>query len=504
MMTASPRSPTRPLSWPQPSVAAQWPTPCVAANDLPELAVGARALYEVLMDANGEPEGELRLRAQAFLERWRTEVRTAPSDLPEGPAGLASWLQANLAGTGDRYKAYLAERKTGAPRRYFSTRAHALHFLRAVAPTKLVDGSWLYGLMKDSANPQLSDLLFTYIEELGDGDADKNHVLLYRRLLDAQGIVDWADQPDAHYVQGALQLALAACADDFLPEVIGFNLGYEQLPLHLLITAYELDQLGIDPTYFQLHVTVDNAAGGHAQRALRAAATAWPSLADRDAFWARLEDGYRLSSAGWGTVDAIQSYDAQTELVRVLDQRAREGKAAHSDYCRLEGKTVNEWLGSPGSTAAFVQALQRKGWLTRNSDPAASRFWQLLQGDAAEMFGVFGDYELQLIYDWIRGDAATDGAAFVRGAGPASAPVPPRSFRQVRRLTQKAPPVALADLAADVPLDPDLQVLRAALADDDRHARGVLLRRLLGPAFHWRPAGLEATRLVSNMMRATN
>jgi hypothetical protein len=59
-------------------------------------------------------------------------------------------------------------------------------------------------------------------------------------------------------------------AEKFLPEVIGFNLGYEQLPLHLLITAYELKELHIDPYYFTLHITVDNADSGHAKQAVDA------------------------------------------------------------------------------------------------------------------------------------------------------------------------------------------------------------------------------------------
>ena len=71
-------------------------------------------------------------------------------------------------------------------------------------------------------------------------------------------------------MQGLIQLALAYNSDQFLPELIGYNLGYEQLPLHLLITAYELNELGIDPYYFTLHVTVDNADSGHARKAWEA------------------------------------------------------------------------------------------------------------------------------------------------------------------------------------------------------------------------------------------
>jgi hypothetical protein len=436
------------------------------------------------------------------VERWRRVGRDEACDLPDSPDALLQWQQGNLDRTGEAYQRYLAERKGGAPRRYFHSRAHALYFLRAVAPTKLVDGAWLYGLLPDSANPHFSDLLFTYVEELGDGDPGRNHVLLYRRLIEALGIVDWCEQPDDSYVQGALQLALAACTDALLPEVIGFNLGYEQLPLHLLITSYELDELGIDPTYFTLHVTVDNAAGGHAQRALRAAIANVPALADDGSFWSRVTDGYRLSNAGMGTTDAIAAFDIQRELVRVMDGRAAEGSAAHSDYCRIEGRTVNAWLQSPDGVAGFLAALERKGWLRRGDDPARSRFWKLLQGPGASMFGVFGDYEQQVIYDWIRGDAAADGAPFVRETDPAAAPAAPRAFRHVRRTAQAGPALGLADLAeADAGLDPDLTELRQVLATGDAKEQGAVLRRLLGPALHWAPAGLEATRHVSRMLR---
>src|SRR5690606_7716246 len=117
-------------------------------------------------------------------------------------------------------------------RQYFTSRAHALYFLRNVAPTKLVDGAWLYGLCAYSDNARLSDLITTYVEELGEGQADKNHVKLYRELL-AKHTLDADDGlPDTFYQQGLVQLALGWNAQDFLPEIVGFNLGYEQLPLH--------------------------------------------------------------------------------------------------------------------------------------------------------------------------------------------------------------------------------------------------------------------------------
>jgi hypothetical protein len=466
----------------------------------------ARILYERLLAANAKPDAFLKETARTFIEKHREESRLGDDDALVDPGQLKGQLQADMKRTGARYQEYLVGRKAGGPRQYFTTRSHALHFLRAVAPTKLVDGVWLYGLLRDASNPHFSDLFFTYIEELGDGDPDKNHVLIYRRLLDSLGIVDWPEQPAAHYAQGALQLALASCTDAMLPEIIGFNLGYEQLPLHLLITSYELDELGIDSTYFSLHVTVDNAMGGHAHRALRAATEAMPAIADPNEYWRRVQDGYRLSMAGWGTTDAIRSFDARAELVRVIENRALEGQSSHSDYCRIEGKTVNEWLSIPGGASEFIDALERKGWLQRGSGPSKSRFWNLLQGEAASMFGVFGDYEMQVIYDWIRGDAASDGAAFTRGDVSAAAPRPARPFRHSRRLASAATSLDLADLAAADPgLDPDVIKLRDSMKSiTDRKERGRLLDALLGPAFHWTPAGLEATRHVSSAMRAVS
>ncbi len=57
--------------------------------------------------------------------------------------------------------------------------------------------------------------------------------------------------PDEYYHQSAIQLALAYAPSDFIPEIAGFNFGYERLPLHLLITNYELKGLGIDSKYFR-------------------------------------------------------------------------------------------------------------------------------------------------------------------------------------------------------------------------------------------------------------
>jgi hypothetical protein len=210
--------------------------------------------------------------------------------------------------------------------------------------------------------------------------------------------------PDDRYIQGALQLALGHLGEEFLPEVIGYNLGYEQLPLHLLITAFELNELGIDPYYFTLHVTIDNASSGHAKKAVETVNQFLASAPDADEFLTRLRNGYKLNDLGAGTAAVIDSFDLEQEVVAMLENKRSFGQHMHSDYCRLEGRTVNEWLSEPGQSREFLAVLENKGWIKRDQDPNLSRFWQLIEGPGAVMFGVFNGYEKQLICDWIAGD----------------------------------------------------------------------------------------------------
>jgi hypothetical protein len=457
-------------------------------QDTPGLArtTGYKALYQQL--ANREPDAGQRAAAAEFLRAKLADLEAADSGLPASPDDLCAWMEGNARRVHESYAAYLAERKAGGPRRFFTSRAHALFVLRSVAPTKLVDGAWLYGLLAHWQSPRLADLVRTYVEELGEGAMDKNHVVLYRNLLASHALDPLDDLPDALYEQGLVQLALGWNAQEFLPEVVGFNLGYEQLPLHLLVTAYELNELGIDPYYFTLHVTVDNADTGHARRACQAVLDLLPRMEDGGAFWRRVHAGCKLADAGLGTADIVGNFHIGHEALRILAQKARAGNGAHSDYCRVAGRSVNEWLRDPREIGDFVAALEQAGWIRFGQPAENSRFWSLLQGERAEMFGVFSSYELQVLHDWIRGPASADGRAYTE-APPSGTPKRRATFRALAR---NARPIAPAEGAT---LDPDLDLLREQLRDADAAERNALLVRAMSPAQHWTPAGLEATRL---------
>lgn len=415
------------------------------------------SIYHVALNCEVDAHTDL---LKDFLHRQLDAVRDLPCPLPDDVALWPDWMAENAREVADEYALYLQGRHAGEPRRFFGNKAHALYFLQRVAPAKLVDGAWLYSAVKHPTDWRYHGLIRTYLEELGDGDPALNHVVLYRNLLASHDCVASHQLDDELYLQGALQLTLGHLGDDFLPEVIGYNLGYEQLPLHLLISAFELNELGIDPYYFTLHVTIDNASTGHARKAVEAVSAFLAGAGDPDGFLARLRRGYMLNELGKGSTSVIQSFDLEQELVGMLERKRSFGQHMHSDYCRLEGKTVNEWLAAPGQIRGFLAALEERGWIKRYEDPEQSRFWQLVDGPGAAMFGVFNGYEKQLLRDWIAGDS------------PSANP-----FRAQFRRTQPVRAMVDEPSGENLPLDE--------------------LVGKLSPALHPGPEGLQATRLYA-------
>ncbi|AVR70832.1 MULTISPECIES: iron-containing redox enzyme family protein [Pseudomonas aeruginosa group] len=450
------------------------PLPATTANPSPRV----RELYHALLEA---PQDHLDA-AGVFLDQQLGLAATRDDDLPEHPEAWPAWLEAGARRTAEAHVEYLKARRRGEGRRYFRVPSQAMHFIRSVAPTKLVDGAWLYGLLPHHADERLRPLLQTFLEELGDGVPARNHVLLYRRLLASIGSEEAEGLSDLHYLQGTQQLALGHLAADYLPEVIGYNLGYEQPPLHLLITTHELRELGLDPYYFQLHVTIDNAASGHARKALRALFDNLPQLGGREAFLERVRNGYRLNDVGLSSTQIIDGFDLEEELQAMLERKRVYAAGMHSDRCRIGGRTVNQWLAVPGRIPAFLACLQEEGWIRRNADPRGSRFWALVDGDRAAMFGVFSVYERQLLHDWIAGDWQA----------------PPRAADTV--------PAALAEPALPVggEVEAEQVALRRELLRLTPEQGVARLLQLMAPHLHHRPAGLLATRLFSQRWRAAH
>ena len=441
--------------------------------------------------------------SRSFLADKLHEAEAVDAGFPAAMGSLPHMLREAHAQTALAYRQYLDERQAGGPRRFFSSRSHAMHFLRTVAPTKLVDGAWLFGLLQCWQDPRLAPLIRSYLEELGCGVAPQNHVLLYKNLLVRYGCDNWQDGPDAHFTQGAVQLALAYHADEFLPELIGFNLGYEQLPLHLPISAYELNELDIDPYYFSLHVTIDNPSTGHARKALQSVLDCVPRIGDAAEFQRRVANGCQLNMVGMGTHEAIAAFDLDQEVLRVINDKAKVGAHLHSDYCRVGGRPLSDWLTSPAETADLLTALQAAGWIRRGQSAEHSRFWHLLTDEQAPMFGVFDGYEQQLLCDWIQAGAASPAPSLAtnrfrrRPAAADAAPAPsvlPSGATVEQLIAHHASSMARPGQCAEV------QALFDQLAGAHTKTRAfAMLGGLLSPANHPTPAGLAATRLFADL-----
>ena len=126
---------------------------------------------------------------------------------------------------------------------------------------RLADGASLYGVVERWDDVDFQPMIASYLEQLGHGVPDRNRYLLYRDLLasaagGAGGAADTATGtvaagvPLAAYRSAALEMSLAHNGDDFLPELIGYNLGRQQPSAELLVARHELTELGLQADAF--------------------------------------------------------------------------------------------------------------------------------------------------------------------------------------------------------------------------------------------------------------
>ncbi|NAS10318.1 iron-containing redox enzyme family protein [Acinetobacter haemolyticus] len=218
------------------------------------------------------------------------------SNLPKNFEDIKDWFINDNENVRKSYQDYLVRRNAGGEREYFKNTGQVFEFLIKVSPTKKVDGSWLYSMVNYWNDPVFHDLILIYLEELGLGKAKSNHVCIYDDLLRLLGLDDFETfLEDEYYHNAAIQLALGYAPPEFIPEIIGFNLGYEQLPLHLLITNYELNELGVDSKYFNLHITIDNLDNGHAHKSVKVLENVYKKYRDKDLFMKKVRRGFNLN-----------------------------------------------------------------------------------------------------------------------------------------------------------------------------------------------------------------
>ena len=355
---------------------------------------------------------------------------------------LLEFLKRRDESTTQKWEEYLARRTAGTRRELFVDKASAVKWLKTIAPVKLIDGAWLGHINKITTPFPLrrvtKDAWQILSEELGDGDLLKNHVFVFRKLLEEVD-VELPEGDSAEFVQSELelnesriwgaaiaQLLVSLFPHKFLPEILGFNMHFELLTLETLIVSKELAELKIDPYYFILHVSIDNADSGHTAIAMQAVNKLIQHTRDTegvdaaDRVWKRVQAGFLLSEhastvpASVGNKPPAKS-PAQTlpsrgiHDVKVLNVFRSKASAAHKIHCicrlRIGGRSLVDWL-DPTSFASeqwqsdFLDALSCcKPWVHKGDSSRSKLVQELTWG--GKMFGAFTNNETELVRNWI-------------------------------------------------------------------------------------------------------
>lgn len=157
------------------------------------------------------------------------------------------------------------------------TREQVLWMLLQLAPAALVDGAWLQGMTRPehSHRPEAGLLLRIYHDELGAGVVRQHHGNVLRKALAEQGVelpprdseafARWPGFLPEAFAMPKLWFSFAEHSGEFLPELLGLNLAIEMAGVGetYRVATRLLRRHGIDPYFFQLHETIDNAASGH-------------------------------------------------------------------------------------------------------------------------------------------------------------------------------------------------------------------------------------------------
>ncbi|WP_437817425.1 iron-containing redox enzyme family protein [Sorangium sp. So ce1078] len=157
------------------------------------------------------------------------------------------------------------------------TRGEAVWLLTQLAPAAVIDGAWLQGATAPGGfhTPVAPLLLRIYRDELGAGVPAQHHGNVLRRALAEQGLTlppcdarAFVERPDflpQAFSMPVLWLAVAQRSTELLPELLGLNLAVEMAGIGrgYAMAAALLRRHRIDPYFFDLHNTIDNAASGH-------------------------------------------------------------------------------------------------------------------------------------------------------------------------------------------------------------------------------------------------
>ncbi|MCB5186788.1 iron-containing redox enzyme family protein [Methylobacillus caricis] len=440
----------------------------------PEVAV-SRQLYHALT----QPviSAQAHIKAHQYLANCLQQAESMPGKLPASIPAIQTWLEQQGKQTVQGYRKYLQMRHEGGKRRYFTSKAHALHFLQAMAPRRMVEGACFYGFLKRWRDPQFAPLCKSYLKTVGNGDTSCNHVALYEQLLVSNecGNSNWRGLQNKYFVHGAISLALGHHADRYLPEIIGFSLGGELLSLDMLVVAYELNELEIKPPYFTLNATEGDAGLVCALTMLQSLLKEAVSEQEKTALLERVQKGYKLSQMGLKVSQIVANFDLQEELLFVMQSRVDCLEQAYKAECYECGRS-EKLLPAP-SVAILVMQLCSDGWATASS-VEQTRIWLTLAQERKLPEG----YELEILREWLAHDT--------------------NDRKRLIHLERNCPgrTAGIAGLDAHAFVGQEVHMLEQVSENSSQNEIMDCLINLMSPLMHHRQEGLKATRIYKAVL----
>lgn len=371
------------------------------------------------------------LEQSLLLTRYKSR-RHSILDIKEfDAAALDRFLAAERQDVLDEFEFYTQSRDAGSGPVLFQSRQGAIARLKKNAPLNYVDGAWLCRVHQSNTPFALrkvtKEAWQTFSEELGDGDLDKNHVHIYRNLLrnigvdlpdgDSAGFIHEKDGIDDEQVWRSAtgQLLVSLFPNEFLPEILGFNLHFESLATADLKAGKELPEFGISPYYYNLHVSIDNADSGHSAMAFACIIRFMDLIRDTrimdyESAWKRIQGGFLLSQT-LNENETVESYEEK--LAEMLYRKAKvAGKIHCTSKAQIGQRTLSTWFSLPWSSThhddsgqdswefGFLPTLaDAKPWVHRG-DSSRSLLMRELSWKG-RMFGAFTRTEARLLRNWI-------------------------------------------------------------------------------------------------------
>lgn len=353
------------------------------------------------------------------------------------PSQLQTFLLDGHNSNTNAYEQYIERRRAGGQREMFGNEEEAHWWLKQSAPVKYVDGAWLGHINKVTTLFALRSVTKNawqvMSEELGDGDLTKNHIHVYRELLDEihSGLPEGHMEDFIHprhelnekrvWKAAMAQLLISLFPNDFLPETLGFNMAYEGLPLHLMKSVKELDELKINSYYFVLHISIDNNDTGHSAMAMQVVLDYLEHVREEEGeaaaqkMWRRVQAGFVLAE-GLPTTPETPTMKRQTPraahwtpeakaVVDIFKKKTSASKIHCNSRLKFGDKTLSEWL-DPGAfqneqwQKDFMDTLgNRKPWVIKGQSTKSKLVLEATWG--GRMFGAFTEAEVELLKQWI-------------------------------------------------------------------------------------------------------